>query len=317
MNRGHRPTPDGSAPPRPTVAPADHRPVGRPPPGHQRVDAAGPVTAPPPPPSPTAPPGPGSFDAPPPPTVAPTVRPPPARRADGGTGSTVHHRDPSRVRARTGGPPGSSRTCPPGTGRTAPRHRHRPHRPHRHRPRRRRPPPPPPPPPPATGTAAAAAGTAAWTGAPSPATTGRGGQPPDPGRSRRSWPRPRSRGGGASPRPPPRRPRPRRRRVPWLRHGCRRTLRRNRRSDPPANPVPLTSVTLPPPPPQGTGAPGTPGAVVWQPPIDPATGEALWDQVPAPSDTPPKKAKGPAPGGEGHRRRCRRLPPVPLVPLVR
>lgn|GEM_PF-1855541 len=30
---------------------------------------------------------------------------------------------------------------------------------------------------------------------------------------------------------------------------------------------------------------------MWQPPIDPATGEALWDQVPAPSDTRPKKAK--------------------------
>jgi hypothetical protein len=32
--------------------------------------------------------------------------------------------------------------------------------------------------------------------------------------------------------------------------------------------------------------------VVWQPPIDPTTGEALWDQVEAPSDSPPKRATG-------------------------
>ena len=43
---------------------------------------------------------------------------------------------------------------------------------------------------------------------------------------------------------------------------------------------------------------------MWQPPIDPATGEALWDQVPAPSDSPTQKGQGPAPGSEGQCRRC-------------
>ena len=52
--------------------------------------------------------------------------------------------------------------------------------------------------------------------------------------------------------------------------------------------MPLTTVTLPPPPAEGPGRSGTTGPVVWQPPIDPVTGEPLWDQVQAPSDGPQK-----------------------------
>jgi hypothetical protein len=63
-------------------------------------------------------------------------------------------------------------------------------------------------------------------------------------------------------------------------------------SEPPANPVPLKLKTpLPPPPPEAPGAPGS-GPVVWKPPIDPATGAALWDQTAAPVESPPKKARG-------------------------
>jgi hypothetical protein len=61
---------------------------------------------------------------------------------------------------------------------------------------------------------------------------------------------------------------------------------------PPSDPVPLKSNTLPPPPPKGAGGPVAPGAVVWTPPIDPITGEALWDGSPSITDNPPAKSRG-------------------------
>jgi hypothetical protein len=216
----------------------------------------GPAAATPPPPSATVSPGTGSFDAPPPP-------PPPApERQDAPADAPGAPVGASFITGTLPAPPAPAPTPTP--------------------------PPPPPPPPAATMAAtAAAAGTAAWTGAPSPATTGRDGSPADQapggdtlaaGKKSRGWRK--SKGGpprsapaaaaGAAPAWPPSDP----------------------PSDPPVNPVPLTKVTLPPPPAEGLGAPGTPGAVVWQPPIDPTTGEALWDQVEAPTDSPPKRAKG-------------------------
>jgi hypothetical protein len=60
-------------------------------------------------------------------------------------------------------------------------------------------------------------------------------------------------------------------------------------SQPPTDPVPLAGDPLPPPPPESTSA-TAPGPVVWKPPIDPATGAALWDQT-----APPEAAPAPAP----------------------
>jgi hypothetical protein len=63
--------------------------------------------------------------------------------------------------------------------------------------------------------------------------------------------------------------------------------------DSPKNPLPL-KMTLPPPP----EAQDAPGAVTWQPPVDPTTGKVLWDTVPPGSDPlaapegPPKKSRG-------------------------
>ena len=279
---------------------------------HQRVDGrvrhrAATTTEPP------APPRSRVVGCTPTPDVAPTAGIATARRADGGAGSTVHHRDPSRVRARTGAPapphrpPGTGRTGPPGTARhpsTTGTGRVGVDRP-----------PPPPPPPPATGTAAAAPGTAAWTGAPSPATTGRGGQPTDQALAGRTLPRPRSRGAGASPRPPAR----------SRGHGgdgCRGPSwlpsdpPPEPPSDPPSNPVPLTSVTLPPPPPQGTGAPGTPGAVVVAAGRSTRPPERRSGTRCRRPGHPAQKGQGAAPGGEGHRRRCRRCRRCRSVPLV-
>ncbi len=63
-------------------------------------------------------------------------------------------------------------------------------------------------------------------------------------------------------------------------------------SEPPANPVPLRLDTpLPPPPPEPPGGADA-GPVVWKPPIDPASGVALWDQTQAPADVPAPKNRG-------------------------
>jgi hypothetical protein len=60
-------------------------------------------------------------------------------------------------------------------------------------------------------------------------------------------------------------------------------------AEPPANPVPLSLTTpLPPPPPERSGASVTQGPVVWKPPVDPTTGEALWDQEQALPESPTK-----------------------------
>ena len=65
--------------------------------------------------------------------------------------------------------------------------------------------------------------------------------------------------------------------------------------EPPVDPVPLTQSTLPPPPPEGAGLPTAVGPVVWKPPVDPVTGEALWEGQPGtPSglDPEPKPLSG-------------------------
>jgi hypothetical protein len=240
----------------------------------------------------TAPPGSGSFDAPPPPPnperqVAPADAPGAPGVAPFLTGTLPA--TPAPAATTTPPTPLPAASAPTSSDPTAPL-----------------PPPPPPaasapttepiaplPPPPPPG-ATAAAGTAAWTGAPPPPPTGTGGPPAEQaggavaaGKKSRGWrkskdgpPRsaPTEASGAVAPAWPPADP----------------------PSEPPVNPVPLTKVTLPPPPAEGPGAPGPSGPVVWQPPIDPITGEALWDQVQAPSgspskgtsDSPPKRAKG-------------------------
>ncbi|MGO8871191.1 MAG: hypothetical protein ACLQPH_07265 [Acidimicrobiales bacterium] len=146
------------------------------------------------------------------------------------------------------------------------------------------PPPPPgpstgslPPPPPGASTWETAVdplpGGTAWDNPP----LGQVDTPPAPPRKSRGW-----RGSGPdagtadAPVPPPGAPAP-----PGL------------PTEPPQRPVPLNLTTLPPPPPDAS----TPGAgpVVWKPPIDPVTGETLWDEPAARSDTPvgtaPKRKK--------------------------
>ncbi|HEY5097879.1 MAG TPA: hypothetical protein VII46_07505, partial [Acidimicrobiales bacterium] len=66
--------------------------------------------------------------------------------------------------------------------------------------------------------------------------------------------------------------------------------------EPPTAPVPLAHTTLPPPPPDASGSPTAVGPVVWKPPIDPVTGEALWDGQPGVAGTPPSPPARPARG---------------------
>jgi hypothetical protein len=67
--------------------------------------------------------------------------------------------------------------------------------------------------------------------------------------------------------------------------------------EPPVDPTPLRLNTpLPPPQPANTTGPGP---VVWKPPVDPATGAVVWDQVEAPPAAPPKKSRGWRKGAKG------------------
>ena len=66
--------------------------------------------------------------------------------------------------------------------------------------------------------------------------------------------------------------------------------------EPPTAPVPLPRTTLPPPPPDAPGGATAVGPVVWKPPIDPVTGEALWDGQPGVGGPPPAPAAPPARG---------------------
>jgi hypothetical protein len=66
--------------------------------------------------------------------------------------------------------------------------------------------------------------------------------------------------------------------------------------EPPSDPVQLTETTLPPPPPAAPGAPAAGGPVVWKPPVDPVTGEVLWEgqagaEAPAPELAPPARGR--------------------------
>ncbi len=60
--------------------------------------------------------------------------------------------------------------------------------------------------------------------------------------------------------------------------------------DPPNDPVRLTEATLPPPPPDLAGSPVAGGPAVWRPPVDPVTGQALWDGQPTAGATAPELA---------------------------
>jgi hypothetical protein len=66
--------------------------------------------------------------------------------------------------------------------------------------------------------------------------------------------------------------------------------------DPPSDPVRLTEATLPPPPPDLPGSPVAGGPAVWRPPVDPVTGQALWDgehtaEATAPELAPPTRGR--------------------------
>ncbi len=73
-------------------------------------------------------------------------------------------------------------------------------------------------------------------------------------------------------------------------------------SEPPPNPVLLSPGTLPQPPAPGQGPAGAPGPVVWKPPVDPVTGETVWDSAaPSPDFMAPEPtaAKKPRPWRRG------------------
>ncbi len=66
--------------------------------------------------------------------------------------------------------------------------------------------------------------------------------------------------------------------------------------DPPSDPVRLTEATLPPPP-DTPGSPVAGGPAVWRPPVDPVTGQALWDgqhtaEATTPELAPPTRGRG-------------------------
>ncbi len=157
----------------------------------------------------------------------------------------------------------------------------------------------PPPPPPSvtspglsTADPLAAAATGGWEGLTSPAATGPGtawdtppvgpagtGEVPPPSKKTRSWRK--GSQGSESPSPatgaqPP--------------------------SEPPPDPVLLSPGTLPQPPAPGAGPAGTQGPVVWKPPVDPVTGETVWDSAaPSPDFMAPEAtaAKKPRPWRRG------------------
>ena len=66
---------------------------------------------------------------------------------------------------------------------------------------------------------------------------------------------------------------------------------------PPNDPVRLDQTTLPPPPPDALAYPAPAAASVWSPPVDPVTGQALWDgqpgtaMAPSPELAPPTKGR--------------------------
>ena len=66
---------------------------------------------------------------------------------------------------------------------------------------------------------------------------------------------------------------------------------------PPNDPVRLDQTTLPPPPPDALAYPAPAAASVWSPPVDPVTGQALWDGqpgtavAPSPELAPPTKGR--------------------------
>jgi hypothetical protein len=143
--------------------------------------------------------------------------------------------------------------------------------------------PPPPPPPSATSPGLstadplAATATGGWEGLTSPATGPEGtawdtppvgqagaGDVPPPSKKTRSW----RRGSQGSETPPP---------------ASGTVTGPQPPSEPPASPVLLTPGTLPQPP--------APGPVVWKPPVDPVTGEAVWDSAaPSPDFMAPEAA---------------------------
>ncbi len=65
---------------------------------------------------------------------------------------------------------------------------------------------------------------------------------------------------------------------------------------PPNDPVRLDQTTLPPPPPDAPGYPTAAGPAVWRPPVDPVTGDALWEGQPGSTVMGPPELATPVKG---------------------